>query len=77
MVAMINTALIRTVMAAGRLRQRFSEERGQDLLEYALLGGIMAVGVGILGVILLAPDGAFSDMGNAIAACIDFDGPCA
>ena len=75
MVEMINTALMRTAMAAGRLRWRLTEERGQDLLEYALLGGVIAVGMGIMGAILLGT-GAFADMGNAIAACIDFSGTC-
>lgn len=76
MVEIINTALMRTAMAVGRLRQRFSEERGQDLMEYALLGGLIAVGLGVVATVLTA-SGAFTDMANAIAACIDFDGPCA
>ena len=75
MVELINTALMRTVMAAGRLRRRLSEERGQDLLEYALLSGVIAVGIGIMATILLGT-GAFTDMGNAIAECIDFDSVC-
>ena len=76
MVDLINTALMRTAMAAGRLRQRLSEERGQDLLEYALLGGIIAVGVGVVAT-LLATSGAFEAMANTLADCIDFNGPCA
>ena len=44
-------------------------ERGQDLIEYAMLGGILALA--ILGVSLLAT-GALTSMVNGIAGCIDF-----
>ena len=46
------------------------KERGQDLIEYAMLGGLIALG--ILGVVLLMT-GAISDMINGIGNCIDFD----
>jgi Flp pilus assembly pilin Flp len=45
MVALINTALLRTTTALAGLRARLAEERGQDLLEYALLGGLVAIGL--------------------------------
>ena len=75
MVALINTALMRTVMATARLRQRLTEERGQDLLEYALLGGIMGVFIVGLGAALTLT-GAMSTMATAIANCVDFTGNC-
>ncbi len=56
MVALINTALLRTTAAVAGLRARLAEERGQDLLEYALLGGLIAIGL-IVAVTLFA--GAF------------------
>ena len=48
------------------------DERGQDLLEYALLGGLIAaaiIAVATLGVMT----GAITDMANGIGDCIDFD----
>ena len=75
MVELINTALMRTAMAAGRLRQRFTEERGQDLLEYAVLGGVLGVFVIGVGAALTAT-GAMATMAGAIAECVDFDNVC-
>ncbi|MCH7699235.1 MAG: hypothetical protein IH865_09905 [Chloroflexi bacterium] len=66
----INTALVRMVTAVSGLRARMSEERGQDLLEYALLGGLIAAA--LVGIFLIFGT-ALVDMGNNIAACIDFD----
>ena len=68
----INTALLRMMSAVSGLRARIAEERGQDLLEYALLGGLIAaaiIAVAALGVMT----GAIDDMASAIGACIDFD----
>ncbi len=71
MVAMINTALIRTIMAGSRLRQRFSEERGQDLLEYAMLGGFVAAALAAA-FIVADLGGAVESMACGIANAIDF-----
>ncbi len=74
--AFMNTALLRMMTAVSGLRARFSEERGQDLLEYALLGGLIAaaiVAVAALGVMT----GAITGMANGIANCIDFDNSAA
>ena len=73
MVELINTALMRTVMAAGRLRRRLTEERGQDLLEYALLGGLIAAALTTAAVIL-ALSGGLESMASGISDCIDFSG---
>ena len=70
--ALINTALLRAMAAVNGLRARWSEERGQDLLEYALLGGLIAaaiIAVAALGVMT----GAITGMADGIADCIDFD----
>ena len=76
MVSMINTALLRATMALTGLRARLTEERGQDLLEYALLGGLIAlaiIAVATLGVLT----GAITDMATGIGNCIDFDSSAA
>ena len=65
----MNTALLRMMTAVDGLRARFSEERGQDLLEYALLGGLIAAA--IVGVALLF-GGALTAMAGGIRDCIDF-----
>ena len=66
----INMALTRVMLAVSGLKTRLTEERGQDLLEYALLGGLIAAAL----VAIFAIFGtALVDMGNNIAACIDFD----
>lgn len=51
---------------------RLRTERGQDLLEYALLGGLIAAA--IVAVIALGTmTGAITDMADGISDCIDFD----
>ena len=75
--AFMNTALLRMMTAVSGLRARFSEERGQDLLEYALLGGLIAAAITAAAVVLLM-SGALTAMAGGIADCIDFDSgtPC-
>ena len=46
-------------------------ERGQDLIEYAMLGGLIALA--IIGVGVLALTGALNDLFNGIGDCVDFD----
>ena len=65
----INTALVRMITAVSGLRARMSEERGQDLLEYALLGGLIAVALLAFG-LLFTP--YLSTMASGIGSCIDF-----
>jgi Flp pilus assembly pilin Flp len=72
MLGLMTKAPLRAKTAAGYLRARFGSELGQDLLEYALLGGLIAAGIAILATVLLTGT-AFSDMGTAIKNCIDFD----
>ncbi len=46
-------------------------ERGQDLIEYAMLGGLIAAAILAVGV--LAFSGALSSMATGIGNCIDFN----
>ena len=48
------------------------DERGQDLIEYALLGGLIAAAI-IAAFALATLTGAIGDMGTGIGNCIDFD----
>ena len=70
--ALMNTALLRMMTAVSGLRARFSEERGQDLLEYALLGGLIAAAITAAAVIAFMT-GALEGMAEGIGDCIDFD----
>jgi Flp pilus assembly pilin Flp len=76
MFALIANARLMAGMASGFLRARLGEERGQDLIEYALLGGLLAAGIAAMAVILLVAGGPFDDMATAIGNCIDFTGGC-
>ena len=69
MVAIIDTIMLRTMAAVSTLKARLTEERGQDLLEYALLGGLIAAG--IVAVLVLFT-GVISTMMTNIGSCIDF-----
>ena len=54
------------------LKVRFPSERGQDLIEYALLGGLIAAGI-----LAAVATGVFGDAVDAMAGgikdCVDFD----
>lgn len=54
------------------LKMWLSDDHGQDLIEYALLGGLIALTLMAAGV-LLAMTGALSDMAAGIGHCIDFN----
>ncbi len=62
-----------TVLTSIRLwvKSHVRSERGQDLIEYALLGGILAVAI-LAALLVLGP--ALTSMGEGISDCIDFDG---
>ncbi len=54
------------------IRMQIRTERGQDLLEYALLGGLIAAA--IVAVIMLGTmTDAITSMAGGISDCIDFD----
>ncbi|MCJ7492455.1 MAG: Flp family type IVb pilin [Dehalococcoidia bacterium] len=52
------------------LKMRLSDERGQDVIEYAMLGGLIAMAILL---IVGAFSGALGSMANGIERCIDFD----
>ena len=67
----INLAITRVVLSVSSFAARLrDEERGQDLLEYALLGGMIAIALLALGVIFTP---ALQTMATNIGNCIDFD----
>ena len=55
------------------LLSRFRSERGQDLIEYALLSGLIAAAIiaALLSTTIFSD--AVSNMVNTISECIDFD----
>ena len=65
---LVNNAVINFIMW---IRTSLGSERGQDLLEYAMLGGLIAAAIAAL---LAAGifSGALKDMANGIRHCIDF-----
>lgn len=75
MLALMNETLLRALTAVSGLRARLNEERGQDLLEYALLGGLIAAALTATAVVLTMT-GAIDDMATAIGNCIDLSGTC-
>lgn len=72
MVALINNALLRAMTAVSGLRARLTEERGQDLIEYALLGGLIAAAL-LAAAVLLAYTNAVQTMAGGIKNCVDFN----
>jgi len=77
MIAIINDTLMRAIGAVAGLRARLADERGQDLLEYALLGGLIAAAI-TAAAVTVTMTGALDAMAGGIADCIDFNGvtPC-
>ncbi len=71
MLTIMNTALLRLMTAAGELKNRLAEERGQDLMEYAVLTGLVAV-VAAAALATAAISGALGNMATAIGNCVDF-----
>ena len=47
------------------------EERGQDLVEYALWSGLIAIGLIAIGAALYT--GIGNELGSGIQRCLDFD----
>jgi len=72
MTSLYVTARCYVETAVENLRARLSEERGQDLLEYALLGGLIAAAITAAAVVL-AMSGALGGMASGIARCLDFN----
>ena len=71
----VNEVLLRAMKGAQGLVRHLRSERGQDTLEWAMLGGVVAIA--ILGAFVIL-GGAVNDLLTGISACVDFDGitPC-
>ena len=52
------------------MRERLRSEKGQDLIEYAMLGGLIAAAMLAVGVLVFS--GALTSMADGISNCIDF-----
>jgi Flp pilus assembly pilin Flp len=63
--------LSRVIVGVRGIAARYTGERGQDLIEYALLSGLIAAALIAAGV--LAYQGALNSMAAGIGRCIDFD----
>ena len=63
---LVNNAILGLFSLFVRLRS----ERGQDLLEYAMLGGLIAAAIAVIAVVF---SGAIGNMAQGISYCIDFD----
>ena len=61
----------RIVVWALTLRDRARSERGQDVMEYAMLSGLIALAIIAVGVAFFS--GALEDMFTGIGNCVDFD----
>ena len=59
-------------IALNSLVIRLRSERGQDLIEYALLGGLIA-GALLAAAVLTGLTTALTSMATGIGECIDFD----
>jgi Flp pilus assembly pilin Flp len=70
MIYAINFGLTRLLGAVRSLARNAKSERGQDLIEYALLGGLIAAAIIAVGA--LAYEGALNSMAAGISACVDF-----
>lgn len=62
--------LDKLVVWALTLKAKLSSERGQDLMEYALITGGIAI---VLIVALVAFTGQFGNLFNSLKQCIDFN----
>ena len=77
MKALIDTAIIRALTAVGELKARLSEERGQDLMEYAVITGLVAVvAAGAFATIFLVDPNPFNVMATKIKDCVTFSTSC-
>jgi Flp pilus assembly pilin Flp len=74
-VTYVNDLLLKAMIGVRGLAHRLREERGQDLMEYALLGGFIAV-VFAAAAILLPLSTFFNTMVGAIGECADMDAVC-
>ncbi len=66
----VNDLLLKTMIGVRGLAHRLRDERGQDLMEYALLGGFIAVVFAVAAIAL--PLGTyFNTMVTTIGNCVE------
>jgi pilus assembly protein Flp/PilA len=64
------------LMLAIRLQSMFANEEGQDLIEYALVVALIALGATAgMNSLASAINGAFNHVGSLVTTCVD-GGPC-
>ena len=66
----VNDLLLKAMIGVRGLGLRLRDERGQDLIEYSLLSGLIAIAI-IAAVVTLS--GSIAAMATGIGNCIDFD----
>jgi len=72
---MIDRIAVWALSTRARISNWLREERGQDIMEYALLGGFIAVAFVVAA--LATPLGtAMKTMTDAVGECVDFDAVC-
>ncbi len=71
----VNDLLLKAMIGVRGLAHRLRDERGQDLMEYALLGGFIAV-VFAAAAILLPLSTFFNTMVQTIGNCVDMTATC-
>ena len=67
---MIDRITVWVLSAKAGISSRLHDERGQDLMEYALITGGIAI---VLIVALVAFTGQFGNLFTSLKHCIDFD----
>ena len=72
---MLTSLALKAFGALSRLPARTAGERGQDLIEYSMLGGILAAS--IVGIAYLVLTGSLDSMFSGIGNCIDWNGDSA
>jgi hypothetical protein len=63
-----------TTNTVGYFVAKLKEERGQDILEYAILAGGIAILLGAA--VFLIDPGVFTNFASEVQACIGFDPSC-
>lgn len=66
----VNDVFLKVLIEVQRLARHLRSERGQDVIEYALLGGLIAISIMLVVTFLT---GALTSMITGIGNCIDFD----
>lgn len=67
----VNDVFLKVLIEVQRLARHLRSERGQDTLEWAMLGGLVAIAIlAVVAVLTSALNSLMTGVGN----CVDFDG---